>query len=94
MQKLMLSMVMMLGLFACAEQASEPTSDFTPDPAETSPEETLIENEGAPLELSTQEFACRIPSLTCTSTAQCDAMCGGPGTGVCNFRTLCCACRL
>lgn len=100
MKKWMLSMVMLLllGFAACIEQVDEPVTE----PADST--ETLVEpaavqqsfrEPAAPaLQLETEQFSCRVVAWTCTSTAQCDAMCGGPGTGVCNFRTLCCACLI
>jgi hypothetical protein len=93
-KKLMLSMVvsLLLGVVACAEPLDEPAGDPAPELApEESPSLDKIE---IPAELTTQGFSCRVVAWTCTSTAQCDAMCGGPGTGVCNFSTLCCACRI
>ena len=104
MQKWMLTiaMLLLLGVAACVEQADEPIADPA-DPAEelvepaTDPaavQQSFREPAAPALQLETQQFSCRVVAWTCTSTAQCEAMCGGPGTGVCNFRTLCCGCLL
>jgi hypothetical protein len=92
--KILLSLLATLALFGCAE-LSEPESETTPEAAlEAAPEaEPSLQEVPASLQLTTQAFACyKNVAWTCTSTAQCDAMCDGPGSGVCDFRTLCCAC--
>ena len=95
---LSITLLLLLGLSACLEQADEPAPDPS-DAAEVLSAPAVVERSfrepaAAPLSLETQGFSCRVVAWTCTSTAQCDAMCGGPGTGVCNFATLCCACRI
>jgi hypothetical protein len=32
------------------------------------------------------------PAWSCTSAAQCDSLCGGPGSGICISSSACCVC--
>lgn len=94
--KMLLSLfaIMMCALAGCVDQGAEP--DPVDDAViETGPTDSSPSLQAVPssLELKPEAFACfRNPAWTCTSVAQCDAMCGGVGYGVCDFRTLCCAC--
>lgn len=95
--KILLTLFTILALFGfmgCVDQGTEP--DPVDDTAETAPltdPSPSLQEVPSSLELKPEAFACfRNPAWTCTTKQQCDTMCGGVGYGVCDFRTLCCAC--
>jgi hypothetical protein len=84
-------------LLGCVDQGAEPdpVDDSTLETAPLSDPAPSLQEVPSSLELKPEAFACfRNPAWTCTTKAQCDTMCGGVGYGVCDFRTLCCACLL
>lgn len=88
----LMSLFAILGLLGCVDQGVEP--DPIDEVTETAPlADPSLQEVPSSLELKPEAFACfRNPAWTCTTKQQCDTMCGGVGYGVCDFRTLCCAC--